>query len=281
MSTAADCQCTLCWQTQIVLPKKNLLQAEFTTLIPSYLLPASVLSQIPTSLSPLPTWGLAVCTSLWCIQLFFISKSRLGLQIQTGSFLSASLGGFTVLPEEPGLGQHVKECSKSLPSGPSSPSPSRFAMSAGHGLVGESLQCHSWKARDTNWRCDDAQDTSSLCKISTPISSVTSSLRGHSSHCCHFAQRNLCPCAQPALGCGGLWQQYSLTHDYFCHEISKITEISYQCWICSAINSDIFTYIWVGFDKCSHSPQKLGVVKAKNKLCWCANSFAGKSQLTM
>lgn len=98
---------------------------------------------------------------------------------------------------------------------------------------------------------------------------------------CHFAQRNLCPCAQPALGCGGLWQQYSLTHNYFCHEISKITEISYQCWICSAIKSDIFTYIWVGFDKCSHSPQKLGVVKAKNKLCWCANSSAGKSQLTM
>lgn len=55
LSTAADCQYTKCWQRQIVLPKKNLLQAKFTTLIPSYLLAASVLSQIPISTAALPT----------------------------------------------------------------------------------------------------------------------------------------------------------------------------------------------------------------------------------
>lgn len=134
-------------------------------------------------------------------------------------------------------------------------------------------------------RCDDTGDTSLLWIHSTSVHFHFPTdffpERKQLLMLCHFTQRNLCQCAQPALCSWGLWQQCTLAHNYFCHEISEIAEISYQCWIHSAIKSDIFTYIWVGFDKCSYSPQKLGVVKAKNKWCWCANSSAGKSQLTV
>lgn len=157
-------------------------------------LSSASISSLPNSNLSLPSAHLGFSS----LYIPVVHSTLLYLQVQAGFadpnwFLPFSISGkFHCAAWGARAGTAVKECSKSLPSGPSSPSPSRFAMSAGHGLVGESLQCHSWKARDTNWRCDDAQDTSSLCKISTPISSVTSSLRGHSSHCCVILHREIC-----------------------------------------------------------------------------------------
>lgn len=238
---------------------------------------------------PLPTWGLAFCTSLWCIEPFFppspdwVCRSRLVPSFQHhGRFHCAARAG-TV---REGM-QHVSsfwsqqpqpffvcnECSEiGMAWLQSTGRVSNIAV-----LKGKGHKLQVWWYRRYILAVQDQHSTSVHFHFLTDFFPE----RKQFLMPCHFAQRNLCQCAQPALCSWGLWQLSTPAHNYFCHEISEITEISYQCWISSAIKSDIFTYIWVGFDKCSYSPQKLGVVKAKNKWCWCANSSAGKSQLTM